>query len=478
MPIMAFGTMRGQSMFYKTNNVVKKTFMVLGLAGLLSSTAMAQNTLALIEDDDPTEVTGAGLNNAPSLVEQENNNPLATNGAPVVANLGESENISEPNVVAPLGNIDSKPLLANSQENTSEDPTIKAYNNFVEEDSQASTENVPNSNEEEFFGDKIMSQVKEDLFSQMADIEKQTSLLSLELKREKIKNEIAAMHAQRKRAIDEEKNKQQERERKQAEWEKEQERKLLEDQQKLKKLEIKFEKLRQERVLKAYKETMLKSNQEWIDYNARLYNQLIKEENRQNEVITQYKEYFKNLSEKVKNVSAIAQQAKDKHNQEIAELQTKIAILQSKLEAEKTKAVEYNTSESSGTPNPFALAEEESGPVKKIAEEYAIMEISGKGEKLIAKLINKNGGSFMVKPGTILNTGHVIEEITQTYIVATKGGKKDYLYFSAGGILDKEPAETINAAPTVSSVEVLPAQPTKAKKVGGIPNLRAGMFVE
>ena len=84
----------------------------------------------------------------------------------------------------------------------------------------------------------------------------------------------------------------------------------------------------------------------------------------------------------------------------------------------------------------------------------------------------------MVKPGTILNTGHVIEEITQTYIVAAKGGKKDYLYFSAGGILDKEPAEAINTAPTVSSVEVLPSQDAKPKSGGGIPNLRSGMFVE
>lgn len=481
MSIAAFGTMRGQSMFYKTNDVVKKTFMVLGLAGLLSSTAMAQNTLALIEDDAPAETTDSGLNNNDSnLAEPVNNSPLAANNAPVVAKLGEAENISEPSVVAPLGNIDSNPLRANSQENTGGDPVVEAYNNFVEEDSQQTEENTPNTDDEAAFGDKIMSQVKEDLFSQMADIEKQTSLLSLELKREKIKNEIAAMHAQRKKAIDEEKEKQLERERKQAEWEKEQERKLLEDQQALKKLEIKFEKLRQERVLKAYKDTMLKSNQEWIDYNARLYNQLIKVENRQNEVITQYKEYFKNLSEKIKNISAVAQQAKDKHNQEIAELQTKLAILQSKLEAEKAKAVEYNnnTNEPSGTPNPFALAEEETGPVKKIAEEYAIMEISGKGENLIAKLINKNGGTFMVKPGTILNTGHVIEEITQTYIVAAKGGKKDYLYFSAGGILDKEPAETINAAPTVTSVKVIEEPTSKSKRGGGIPNLRAGMFVE
>jgi hypothetical protein len=152
-------------------------------------------------------------------------------------------------------------------------------------------------------------------------------------------------------------------------------------------------------------------------------------------------------------------------------LQTQVAILKSKLEAEKTA---FEESKKTG-PNPFALIDEENGPAVKVAEEYAIMEISGKGDKLSAKLINKNGGTFMVKPGTILNTGHIIEEITQTYIVTDKGGIKDYLYFSAGGILDKEPSESINVAPVISSVENVSKPATSLSK---IPNLRSGMFVE
>ena len=48
----------------------------------------------------------------------------------------------------------------------------------------------------------------------------------------------------------------------------------------------------------------------------------------------------------------------------------------------------------------------------------------------------------MVKVGTALQTGHIVDEITSTYIRADKGGIKDYLYFAAGGILDKEPLKT------------------------------------
>ena len=61
----------------------------------------------------------------------------------------------------------------------------------------------------------------------MSDLEKQTSLLTLELRREKVKNEIAAIKAARQKAVDEINEKKAEKERQRIEWEKEQERKLL-----------------------------------------------------------------------------------------------------------------------------------------------------------------------------------------------------------------------------------------------------------
>lgn len=483
------GTMKEQSMSYKTHNIIKNSFMAMSLFCLLSATAMAQETLSLMDENAPmvesedavpvdvvTENNPLGIQADGNLLQPVENQEGDGLKVDSDANFGgepEFQPEGNPNMDLPEENISEEPNNEDpfSAKNLENDPTIAAYNNYVDEsDKEAFKANVEGDNKSTF-GDKIMDQVKEDLFSQMADIEKQTSLLTLELKREKIKNEIAAMHAQRQKALDEEKEKQREKERKQAEWEKEQERRLLEDQQKLKKLEIKYEKLRQERVLKAYKDSMLKSNQEWVDYNARLYNQLVKEETAQNDLITKYKEYFKNLAEKVTKVNTEAQKTKEKYNQEIANLQTQVAILKSKLEAEKTA---FEESKKTG-PNPFALIDEENGPAVKVAEEYAIMEISGKGNQLSAKLINKNGGTFMVKPGTVLNTGHIIEEISQTYIVTDKGGIKDYLYFSAGGILDKEPSESINVAPVISNTE---SASKPAVNLSKIPNLRSGMFVE
>ena len=469
-------------MFYKMINITKISVLTGVLVYLLSSVSLAQTLDLANESENNDGEISVNLSANAEDASEDNSEGASDN---VLLGGGDESN-EEMNVdlgeASPFGNINLDKTMGNSSESLQDSPkkeeqdsVIKAYNNFMDEVDRQSFNNQENSASS--FGDKIMDQVKEDLFSQMADIEKQTSLLTLELKREKIKNEIAAMHAQREKAAEAEREKQLEKERKQAEWEKEQERKLLEEQQKLKQLEIKYEKLRQERVLKAYKENMLKTNQEWVDYNSRLYNQLIKEEKSQNDMIAKQKEYFKNLSEAVINVRSEAEKAKEKYNQEIANLQTQVAILKSKLEAEKTA---YEESQKTG-PNPFALVDDENGPATKIAEEYAIMEISGKGDVLVAKLINKNGGTFMVKPGTILNTGHVVEEITQTYIIADKAGVKDYLYFSAGGILDKEPSEPIKSISGTGNS----AEESLSSSIGGslgnsvkIPNLRSGMFVE
>lgn len=470
-------------MLYKTGSILKYSFLAASFACLLSTTALAQNKLMLLDEPAVSTDKNAKDNNAelkfslddelaPSDDTKDTDDPLAadkTDAEEHEAPASPQDNVPSPQVLgAPAPKM---PINNAAPEPEKQDAVINAYRNFSDESDRQKFDNPQADNgSDATLGDRIMNQVKEDLFSQMADIEKQTSLLTLELKREKIKNEIAAMKAQRQKAIEEEQEKQRERERKQAEWEKEQERKLLEDQQKLKEMEIKYEKLRQERVLKAYKESMLKSNQEWVEYNSRLYNQLVKEEKAQNDLMTKQKEYFSNLNAAITRASSAAQVMKEKYNKEVANLQTQVAILKSKLEAEKNA---FEESKKVG-PNPFALIDDENAPKKKIAEEYAIMEISGKGENLVAKLINKNGGTFMVKPGTILNTGHIIEDITQTYIVADKGGLKDYLYFSAGGILDKEPSKPLEAM-TKSEDDAQADKPAVSSKV---PSLREGMFVE
>lgn len=278
----------------------------------------------------------------------------------------------------------------------------------------------------ENLGEGLLDQIDNKLFSQMSDLEKQTALLTLELRREKIKNEIAAIKAQRQKALEEEEAKKEEKERKRIEWEKEQEAKILRERKALMDAMAKMERLRQEKILKAYKETMLKEKQEWIKNNGKLYEQIKNVERDRKNLIEGLKTKMAHISALATKAQKDAETAKENYQREVKNLQTQISILKSRLEAEIAEKKNDKT-------NPFAQPEvvvtETEEELPKLAEEYAIMEIRGKGENLTAKLINKGGDSFMVRNGTVLQTGHRIDEITQTYVRAEINGMKDYLYF-------------------------------------------------
>ncbi|MGN0914414.1 MAG: hypothetical protein ACI4OW_05930 [Alphaproteobacteria bacterium] len=328
-------------------------------------------------------------------------------------------------------------------------------------------------------GDILLNQIDNELFTQMSDLEKQTALLTLELRREKIRNEIEALKAQRQKALDEVKAKEEEKERKKLEWEKEQERKLLQEKQKLKEISLALEKLRQEKILNAYKESMLFSTQEWIKNNEGIYEEVSKLEKEKENQINDFKKKINYLSTLAAKTNKDAETAQANYKREIANLQTQISILKARLEAEIAEKEKSKA-------NPFAQAATERGAtqaavkevVVKLPEEYAVMEIIGKGDALAAKLINKKGDSFLVRKGTSLQTGHVIDEITQTYVRAEKDGMKDYLYFAAGGILEKEPIQpVVKKDKDKDKKSSTNEEGSNVQVSDGIPSLGRGMFV-
>ena len=331
----------------------------------------------------------------------------------------------------------------------------------------------------ENLGEGLLDQIDNKLFSQMSDLEKQTALLTLELRREKIKNEIAAIKAQRQKAIEEEENKKAEKEKKRIEWEKEQEAKVLREQQAVLEAQTKLEKIRQAKILNAYKDFMLKEKQAWVKNNAKLYEQIKNVEDNRKILIDGMKNKMTHIASLADKAQKDALIAKENYQREVKNLQTQISILKSRLDA-------LQAEQNAEKENPFAQAEitvtEAKEDLPKLAEEYAIMEVRGQGEDLIAKLINKNGDSFMVREGTILQSGHQIDEITQTYVRADINGIKDYLYFAAGGILEKEPSKSDISGKSQDNKDKNKDNPdaklrdtTMVNK--GVPSLGSSMFV-
>lgn len=423
----------------------------------------------------PLENKGASDLKLPALKENaklplpiQNNNTASSGEKNNLAPNGVKEG---GNPLKPLSKVNS-PLAANEEKSVENVQPMKPL--------KPQSTSPQSSN----FGEAILSQIDNDLFNQMSDLEKQTSLLTLELRREKVKNEIAAIKAARQKSIDEANELKEEKERKKAEWELEQKRKLLIEEQKLKELNIAYEKLRQETILKAYKEEMLATNQNWIDNNAKLYGEIIKMEEERDNLVNNYRLKLNYLAQLSAKASEAAENAKKNYGRELANLQTQVSILKSRLEAEK-KAREQISVEGGDKANPFAALSEGGDNNKeksqKLSDEYAVMEIRGQGSELTAKIINKLGASFVVQKGTILQTGHMVDEISQTYVKATKDGNSEYLYFAAGGVLDREPVRV--------SIPAFPANMTPLPQKGssgalpslssnqGLPSLKTGMFV-
>lgn len=295
--------------------------------------------------------------------------------------------------------------------------------------------------------------INDPIFSQASDLEKQTTLLNLELRKEQVKNEIEAIKKQRQLAIEEEKEKKEAKARAKIEWEKAQEQKVIQEQQKLRELDISYEKLRQERVLNAYKNIMLDEHQKWIENSEKLHDEIKNLKGDRQTVL----EDAKNKIDNLKNIANMAKikiaEAKGEYKREIADLQNQISVLKTRIDAQE-KEIQAMEAEKQ---NPFAETDAAGGngtstnpaveevklPEAKLSEMYAVMEIRGQGGELIAKLMNKSGTNFFVRQGTVLQSGHVIDEIATNYVSAVKDGIKDYLYFSAGGVVTAEPEQSL-----------------------------------
>ena len=89
----------------------------------------------------------------------------------------------------------------------------------------------------------------------------------------------------------------------------------------------------------------------------------------------------------------------------------------------------------------------------------------------------------MVRKGTALQTGHIVDEITETYVRADIDGAKDYLWFAAGGILDSEPQKSNVLKGAKAAMAAASAKKgntgVNSQVLGSpdIPSLGEGMFV-
>jgi len=396
-------------------------------------------------------------------------------------NVANTEPVSDENQnTDETFNLGLAPLPANdtsSDSKTKSDdgkmPSIADNTNPLITNAEVLSENKGRS-----FANSILDKVDNELFAQMSDIEKQTTLLTLELRREKIRNEIEAVKAQRLKAEEEKKAVQKEKELKDFEWKKEQEAKVFKEQQLLKEKEIELEKIKQRKALNSYMNKMLEDKQVWMEENAKLLKKIQEIEANRNEIAENFKKKLNDLTTLSNNLIQSANSAKSNHDRTVASLTAQNIQLKKRLEAE-VEALQN----AQQAPFDASLDAELSNNIAKeddinIAQEYAILDIIGKGDELFAKLINKDGSAFVARKGTVLQSGHTVEQITQSYISFSKNGTKQYLY--TGTSIEPERMMDDGSDLATEVENTVNNQVTSSAKIGdsSAPTLGAGMFVK
>lgn len=371
---------------------------------------------------------------APALDE---NSPKQTEPAP--QNLSddaaaETQPTEESDKTAQPNNVD-----LNSIPDTSTAEGKKALDAATTDNAEEAAIEAPKSPFENF-GNAILSKVDNSLFNQMSNIEKQTTILNLEYKREEVRNRIEALRIQRLKAQQEEANRLKEEENRIKDEENQRKIKEIEAQEKLKRAEMELEKVRQARVLNEYMNEMLIVNQQWVEKNAVLQSQVKKLRDERKALIKDFEDKISTVKRESDATILKAQNAKEAHDKVVSSLQTQISSLKRAIMQNEDT---INQLKSGNSANPFAEGIDENAI--DMSDEYAIMDITGKGKDIIAKIINKDGTTFIVHQGSMLKGGEVVMAITDNYIAFDNKGVKSYLY-TGGTVREYEPETSFNGA--------------------------------
>lgn len=447
------GNIREKSMCYNLKNqniaiiavvfAAMMTFSHIAYAQVEAVPNDTESTAVQNQNDtaDNDDLFGLSENNEENLDNSANSTP-STN-----ENLNAEEAPSVENDVAQPQNADNTDVNSkdkldlNSIPDTSTSEGQKELEDAVNE-ADAEIQDVVEAPKSPFesFGNAILSKVDNSLFNQMSNIEKQTTILNLEYKREEVRNKIEALKIQRLKAREEEAARKKAEEERLKDEETQRKIKETEAQEKLKQAEADLEKVRQSRVLNEYMNEMLVTNQKWIEKNADLQNQVKKLREERLSLIKDFEDKMQAIKREAASIVQKTQNAKSAHNRSITSLQSQITSLKKAIVQNEDMINQMKNTNSS---NPFAEGIDENAI--DMSDEYAIMDITGKGKDIIAKIVSKDGTTFIVHKGSMLKGGEVVMAITNNYVAFDNKGVKSYLY-TGGTVREYEPETSFNGA--------------------------------
>ena len=307
-------------------------------------------------------------------------------------------------------------------------------------------------------GNSVLSRIDDDLFKRMSEIEKSTTLLNLELRRERLINEVEAQKAIRQKNADDKKRQEAEAKLKEFEEKKKAEALILTEKQKLLDKEQLFEALKQRKILNAYMNEMLVARQEWLKEKEELYKRINEVEEEKKVLIGMFKERIDKVLEASQKNIQVAELAKANFERVVKNLRTRNEQLRKRVEAdakiiknaksnlylksksidelrdrnaqmieiENAKLLEKNKQEDEKEEVIDTAVEEV--VIEKLNSKYAILGITGTVDRMTIELIGLDGQPLSLKVGSLLPTGHTVSEIGSDFAKFTRDGYDDYLY--------------------------------------------------
>ncbi len=296
----------------------------------------------------------------------------------------------------------------------------------------------------EQFGNAILSKVDNNLFNQMSHIEKEATLLQLEKKREELRTKVLEERQKSLAIIEATKRAKMQLEEERLRAEAERKARILEEERKLKEKEMELEKLRQAKVINDYMNEMLMMNQQWVEKSAKLQGRIKELEDERVDLIETFKTKITSVDEAILKTKEHAVLVVKEHERVVAEFESKIEDLEgtiNDLNLELTISRKKVKELQEAAEKPADKEDSEEGPNKNdkdMSQQYAIMDITGKGDDIVAKIINTDGKVFIVHKGSTLKNGEVVTAITDHYISFENKGVKSYLY-TGNTIVEYEP---------------------------------------
>lgn len=316
-------------------------------------------------------------------------------------------------------------------------------------------------------------------------IEKEATLLQLEKKREELRTKVLEERQKSLAIIEATRRAKMQLEEERLKAEAERKAKILEEERKLKEKEMELEKLRQGKIINDYMNEMLMMNQKWVEKSAKLQGRIKELENERVDLIETFKTKITSIDSEIQKTREHAVAVVKAHEKVVSDFKKKIeelegtisdlnrALLESRKKLKEAKEAQNI--------NPFKEGDIKNGPDKNdvdMSKQYAIMDITGQGDDIVAKIINTEGKVFIVHKGSKLKNGEEVIDITDQYISFENNGVSSYLY-TGNTIMEFEPeatfggtGELLSATSKKDSTEVIYEETTvngepvkKAKKI-------------